>query len=178
MSINCDEILRNMEKDANVWINKSEQNSVKLGCHCKQININENVIINNLEYCNKCEGCIIRFFVTGYETSWIYSIISTRNTGALDVYFYPIALSYNRINIKRKNDVFRTFSIINDKTWKNLYNIQDIFSYFEIEMNNMQNIKWRIDNYYQTIPTFTIQYVLDYINPNKQNKLEQIIIEI
>ena len=172
-----DEILRNMEKDANFWINKSEHNFVRLGCHCEYMIKIENVIIDNLKYCSKCQGCIVRFFVAEYNESWIYSVVSTQIPGTLNIYFYPAEQSlYNTINIERNNDVFHAISKINSKTWNNLYNIQDIFSYFETEKSNMQNIKWKIDNYYQTIPTYTIQYMLDHINPNKQNN--QIIIEI
>ena len=159
-----DEILRKLEKDITTWINNN--NYAKTSCHCND-SIKKCGILYKLKYCETCNCCRVSLYPKNgclHQCSFIVFRTETR----LDINFWPI--SCERIMIRHEYGVEHYLNLEADNIISiDMYNVYDIFNYLKNIFNKKkQTTKQRIDDYFQSIPTSTIQYMLDYINPDKE----------
>ena len=161
-----DEILRKLEKDISTWINNN--NYAKTSCHCND-SIKLYSIEYELKYCEVCNCCTVNLYPK-YDCLHACSFTVFRTETTLNVSFWPI--SRETITIDHEYGVehySKGEGAANDIISIDTYNVYDIFNYLKnIFIKEKQTIEQRIDYYFQTIPTSAIQYILDYINPDKE----------
>ena len=161
-----DEILRKLGEDISAWTNN--HNYARTSCHCIG-SIGLYSIEYKLKYCEVCNCCAVYLFP---EKSCLHdcSFVVYRTETRLDINFWPI--SCERIMIHHKYGVayyLKKEAAADVIIPIDTYNVYDIFNYLKNVFNKKkQTTEQRIDYYFQSIPTSTIQYILDYINPDKE----------
>lgn len=176
-----DNIFSCLKDEVPNWYDDIENKYVMARCGCSSRTYLTFDDLQKQLICKECEGLNIQF----YQDDIIQMLFKITIEGTYFCFyfdFYPSKSFYDNIFIKIHKEhltVYDITGIHNLISFEgNIYDAKNLFLNFDrIIRQKHNNIQLKPD-YFQSLPTLTLQYMLDKINPNKNDKDQEYIIEI